>query len=102
MRRSLIVGLSAAVVATPLIMVASQTGSSVAASAPKQGYPSNPTIKIAGPQHWCGTNGILCAEPSMNWNEFAGFHSAIKAGAHFRPYIGHDEPATLFYSKRPG
>jgi hypothetical protein len=27
---------------------------------------------------------------------------AIKNGAHIGPYIGHDEPATLFYSNQPG
>src|SRR5262252_9556140 len=102
MRRSLVVGISAAAIAIPLVLVASQAGSSVAASAPKHSYPSNPTIKIAGPQHWCGTNGYMCAEPSQTWGEFAGFKNAIKAGANFSAYIGHDEPATLFYSNQAG
>jgi hypothetical protein len=32
----------------------------------------------------------------------AGFDQAMKAGAHISGYIGHDEPATLFYSHQPG
>ncbi len=102
MRRALLVGITAAVVAVPMVVVASQAGSSVAASAPKHSYPSNPTIKIAGPQHWCGTNGYMCAEPAQTWSEYAGFKSAIKAGANFNGYIGHDEPAELYYSNQPG
>jgi hypothetical protein len=62
----------------------------------------NATTRLAGPQHWCGTNGITCAEPSANWEEFAGYHEALARGAHVAPYIGHDEPATLFYSHKPG
>ena len=109
MRLSLRAALSAFVVVAPLALVASQAGSSVAAApaakavaAGKEKVPSNPTTRIAGLQHWCGSNGILCAEPSMNWDEFAGFKHAIKKGAHILPYIGHDEPATLFYSHQPG
>ena len=102
MRRALRAALSAAVIATPLVLVASQAGSSVAAPTHKQPPPSNPTTKIAGLQHWCGSNGITCAEPSRNWDEFAGYNKAIRNGAHILPYIGHDEPATLFYSNQPG
>jgi hypothetical protein len=102
MRPPLKAALSAAVVAAPLILVASQAGSSVAAPTHKQPPPSNATTKIAGLQHWCGSNGITCAEPSRNWDEFAGYNKAVRAGAHILPYIGHDEPATLFYSNRPG
>jgi hypothetical protein len=36
------------------------------------------------------------------WSELAGFDQAMKAGAHISGYIGHDEPATLFYSHQPG
>jgi hypothetical protein len=102
MRLSLRAALSAAVVAAPLILVASQAGSSVAAPTHKTPPPSNPTTKIAGLQHWCGSNGITCAEPSRSWDEFAGYNKAVRAGAHILPYIGHDEPATLFYSNQPG
>jgi len=102
MRFSLKAALSAAVVAVPLILVASQAGSSVAAPAHKQPPPSNPTTRIAGLQHWCGSGGITCADPSRNWDEFAGYKQAIKNGAHILPYIGHDEPAELFYSNQPG
>ncbi|HEY2576122.1 MAG TPA: hypothetical protein VGI74_07415 [Streptosporangiaceae bacterium] len=64
--------------------------------------PNNPTVRIAGKQHWCGTNGWECAEPALNWNEFAGYNKAIEAGARFSGYIGHDEPADLFYSNKAG
>jgi hypothetical protein len=57
---------------------------------------------VAGLQHWCGTNGWECAEPSLDWDEFAGFKQAIKDGARFSGYTGHDEPAALFYSNQPG
>jgi hypothetical protein len=102
MRRALLAGISAAAIAIPMVVVASQASSSVAASAKKDPYPSNPTIKIAGPQHWCGTNGYICTEPATTWSEFAGFKNAIKKGAHFSGYIGHDEPATLWYSNQAG
>jgi hypothetical protein len=72
------------------------------ASEQYQPPPNNATIKIAGVQHFCGTNGILCTEPALNWNEFGGWNKAIANGAHMFPYIGHDEPATLFYSNQPG
>jgi hypothetical protein len=72
------------------------------ASAAGSGTPYNPTTDVAGLQHWCGTNGITCAEPATTWGEVSGYQAAVKAGAHFYSYIGHDEPATLFYSNQPG
>ncbi len=72
------------------------------AAAPHAVTPDNATIRAAGPQHWCGTNGINCTEPAIDWDEYAGFDKAIAAGAHINGYIGHDEPATLFYSNKPG
>ena len=107
MRRSLKAALSAVIVVTPLALVASQASSSVSAApaakaAHKPSVPSNPTTRIAGLQHWCGTNGITCAEPATLWEELAGYKAAIKKGAHIFGYIGHDEPATLFYSNQPG
>src|SRR5437899_8446882 len=100
-RRALGISLAAAMIAAPLVLGATLSGTLVSASAAKK-PPSNPTTKIAGPQHWCGTNGVTCAEPATTWDEFAGYKQAIKNGAHISPYIGHDEPATLFYSNRPG
>src|SRR5689334_8019319 len=102
MRLSLKAALSAVVVAVPLALVATQFGASSAAPAAHTYVPHNATTKIAGLQHWCGTNGITCAEPATNWNELAGYKAAKKAGAHIFGYIGHDEPATLFYSNVPG
>ena len=81
MRRAFLAGIAAVVVAAPLAIVASQAGPSVAApvAAKKPPYPpSNPTIKIAGPQHWCGSNGFICTEPALTWSEFPGFKAAIK------------------------
>jgi hypothetical protein len=103
MRRAFLAGIAAVVVAAPLAVVASLAGPSAAAPQSKHPYPpSNPTIKIAGPQHWCGTNGINCTEPALTWSEFAGFKSAIAHGARFSGYIGHDEPSVEFYSNQPG
>src|SRR5262249_39545286 len=92
MRLSLKAALSAVIVVAPLALVASQAESSVSA-APADHYrnvPHNATTKIAGLQHWCGTNGITCAEPARTWEELAGYKAAIKKGAHIFPYIGHD------------
>jgi hypothetical protein len=103
MRRSLKAALSAVVVAAPMVLVATQFGASAAAPADHyRNVPHNATTKIAGLQHWCGTNGITCTEPATNWEELAGYKAAIKKGAHIFGYIGHDEPATLFYSNVPG
>ena len=101
-RRVVMVGIAAAVAAAPLIVMAAQTGSSTAAVSSKPYPPSNATIKIAGLQHFCGTNGITCTEPATTWDEIKGFNAARKAGAKIWGYIGHDEPATLFYSNTPG
>ncbi len=102
MRRSLKAALSAVVVAAPMALVATQFGASAAAPTAHHYPPHNATTKIAGLQHWCGSNGITCAEPATTWSELRGFKAAIKAGAHIEGYIGHDEPATLFYSNVPG
>jgi hypothetical protein len=102
MRRALRVSFAAALAAVPLALVASHAGSSVATTAQVPGTPYNPTIKIAGLQHWCGTNGITCAEPALEWGELRGYQAAVKAGARIFPYIGHDEPSVAFYSNRPG
>ena len=40
-----------------------------------------PTVRIAGPQHWCGTNGITCSDPATNWDEIAGYQHAVAQGA---------------------
>jgi hypothetical protein len=61
-----------------------------------------PTVRIAGPQHWCGTNGVTCSDPATNWDEIAGYQHAVSQGAPILPYIGHDEPSVQFFSHRPG
>ena len=104
MRRTLIIGVSAAFAAASLTAaaVATSHGASPASAEVKSKLPSNATTKIAGLWHFCGSNGITCTEPATTWDELAGYDKAVKAGAHILPYIGHDEPATLFYSNRPG
>ena len=102
MRRLLEIGLAVAVIAAPLALVSGQAESSVSASAAGPGTPYNPTTETAGLQHFCGSNGITCAEPATTWGEVPGYHAAVNAGAHIYSYIGHDEPATLFYSNQPG
>jgi hypothetical protein len=61
-----------------------------------------PTVKVAGLQHWCGTNGVECSDPSVNWDEIGGYDHAVKAGAPILPYIGHDEPSVQFFSNVAG
>jgi hypothetical protein len=102
MKRALAISLPAALVAASL---AAAIASSHGASAASQGYsrlPNNATTRLAGLQHFCGSDGILCTEPATEWNELAGYNKAIQAGARILPYIGHDEPATLWYSNKPG
>ena len=101
MRRSLKAALSAVVVAAPMALVATQFGASAAAPGYHYKLPHNATTHIAGLQHFCGSNGITCAEPATTWGELAGYKAAVKKGARVLPYIGHDEPATLFYSHTP-
>ena len=98
MRRALGIGIAATMVAASLALVTASVSASAAKPVPK----ANATVKTGGPQHWCGTNGIECTEPALDWDEFAGFKQAEKNGAHLNGYIGHDEPATLFYSNQPG
>jgi hypothetical protein len=109
MRRVLAVSLSAVVVAATLTGAAvasshgtASHGTSPPAAAVKSKLPSNATTKIAGLQHFCGSNGFICTEPATTWDELAGYNKAVRAGARVLPYIGHDEPATLFYSDHPG
>ena len=99
---SLRVGVLIGVLAVPLAAFSIRAEISTSASASPASAPYNATTEIAGLQHWCGSNGITCAEPATTWAEFAGYQAAIHAGARFYGYIGHDEPAMLFYSKQPG
>jgi hypothetical protein len=105
MKRVLAIGVPI-IVAAASLTAALATGhgaSPAAASALKYpAPPNNPTVRLAGRMHWCGTNGIECAEPALDWDEYAGYRQAIKDGARFAGYIGHDEPAALFYSHQPG
>ena len=100
MRRALGIAITATIIATPFALVSSSATTS--ASVPQVVAPANATVASAGPQHWCGSNGIECTEPATDWDEYAGYAKAIHDGAHINGYIGHDEPATLFYSNTPG
>src|SRR5580692_3914616 len=105
MRRALGFAFAAAMLAAPLALgsgLVSVSASPVRPAVVKASGPSNATIKVAGRQHWCGTNGVECAEPALNWDEFRGWYQAKADGAKFWGYTGHDEPATLFYSNRAG
>jgi hypothetical protein len=85
--------------ATAMIgLVASQAGTAAgtAASAP------SPTVRVAGFQHWCNTNGITCSDPNLNWDEYPQYQKLVKSGVTLWPYIGHDEPSVQFFSNRPG
>jgi hypothetical protein len=102
MRKLLAICSAAGLAGASLAIVASSVTSAAAPATLRPKPPWNATVRIAGPQHWCGTNGIMCTEPAMNWDEFAGYKQARADGAKIWGYIGHDEPATLFYSNRPG
>jgi len=107
MRRALGFSLAAAMIAAPLALGSGIAATVVSASTTKPAVakasgPTNATIKIAGRQHWCGTNGVECAEPALNWDEYRGWYQAKADGAKFWGYTGHDEPAALFYSNKAG
>jgi hypothetical protein len=107
MRRALGFSLAAAMLAAPLALGSGIAATVVSASttkpaAAKASGPENATIKIAGRQHDCATNGIECAEPALNWDEYRGWYQAKADGAKFWGYTGHDEPAALFYSNKGG
>ena len=61
-----------------------------------------PTVRLAGMQHFCGTNGVNCSDTALNWEEYKGFDVAEKNGAPLWEYIGHDEPMLQFFSDKPG
>jgi hypothetical protein len=102
MRRVLGIAVSAALIITPVGLVASNATGVTRTPVLPTATPANSTVSAAGPQHWCGTNGITCAEPGKDWDEYAGYAKAVQNGAHINGYIGHDEPAALFYSNQPG
>lgn len=94
------------VLAVAVVAVASLAATSTASSGQTQGTMAAvhkvPTVQLAGPQHWCGTNGVTCTDPAMNWDEISGFNHAVQQGAPLLPYIGHDEPMVQFFSNRAG
>jgi hypothetical protein len=93
------------VAAAALVGASFATGASAQAPpAPKPTHvaPASPTERIAGPQHWCSTNGVNCADPMLNWEEYHQYNQLVRKGVRLLPYIGHDEPELQFYSNRPG
>src|SRR3954451_13486758 len=100
MRRALTSGLTAALLIGPLcVTVAAATGPGMP---PWAAGPPSPTERIAGPQHWCNTNGALCSDPNDNWEDLPGYDQLVKSGVRLAPYIGHDEPMLQFFSSRHG
>ncbi len=51
--------------------------------------------------HWCNMNGLTCAEPFQNWQDFSWFDD-VEQRVNIAEYIGHDEPSLLFYSDSDG
>ena len=93
----------AAAVAAAGVLAASASAASGGGARTRQAGPAGvPAINIAGPQHFCGTNGVTCSDPALTWDEYAGFNKAVSQGAPLLPYIGHDEPEVQFFSNRPG
>ncbi len=93
------------VAAAALVGASFATGASAQAppaSKPTHVAPASATERIAGPQHWCSTNGVNCADPNLNWDEYPGYNKLVRKGVRLLPYIGHDEPEVQFYSNRPG
>ena len=87
------VGLAAAAALSAALAGAAQAAVRVTAAKAK------PTAPAA---HWCGLNGVTCAEPFQNWEDFHAFDTLRAHGVHMNEYIGHDEPSLLFYSGRRG
>src|SRR5947209_10927846 len=93
----------AAAVAAAGVFAASASAVSGGGARTRQAGPAGvPAIRIAGLQHFCGTNGVNCSDPALTWDEYAGFQHAVSQGAPLLPYIGHDEPEVQFFSNRPG
>ena len=94
------------VLAVGIVVLASLAATSAASSGQTQGTIAAirkvPTVQLAGPQHFCGTNGVTCTDPSVNWDEITGLKQAMQQGAPLLPYIGHDEPMVQFFSNRAG
>jgi hypothetical protein len=96
----LVLGTAAAAPAPGATSSGSPGGAPAAVARPVA--PAGPTERLAGPQHWCGSNGYTCADPVSNWDELRGFAPAKARGARLSRYIGHDEPMTQFFSNRRG
>lgn len=75
---------------------------SVAADAASHNAAAPQAHARLSPAHWCNTNGVTCAEPYQNWEDFSAYNSLRKQGVKLGEYIGHDEPLMEFYSHRPG
>jgi hypothetical protein len=104
MRRALVVAAAIAVVGVLVTTALGAPGRSrhQAAASRVAGGPVSPTERIAGPQHFCATNGVNCSEPALDWDEYSSYDKAVQRGARLQPYIGHDEPSIQFFSSRHG
>jgi hypothetical protein len=99
MRRVLGFAVAIAVVGALMATAYASTGGARSSQA---AVTKSPTEKIAGPQHWCATNGVNCSDPALDWDEYSSYANVTKHGANLLPYIGHDEPEVQFFSHRPG
>jgi hypothetical protein len=100
MRRIVVLAAASALAIPSLIGGSMASGTSSLGRA--AGTKPSPTQVLAGPQHWCGSNGVTCADPAWNWEELPGYDKAVAKGANVQPYIGHDEPMVQFFSNRSG
>jgi hypothetical protein len=96
--KQVLAAVCAAIIVVLSLVAVTHLGTAAATAAP----PPSPTEKIAGAQHWCNTNGVTCADPNLNWDEYPGYKKLVKEGVQLTPYIGHDEPEAQFFSNRPG
>jgi hypothetical protein len=104
MRRTLVLAVTCAAVAAVVAtaFASSSPNARPSRSAVAAAMTTSPTERIAGPQHFCGTNGVTCSDPATNWDEIKGYDKAVAHGAPLQPYIGHDEPMIQWFSNRHG
>jgi hypothetical protein len=96
MRRAL------ALLAASVTLVALVAYSASGATRPSNGAAAAKAKPTAPLTHWCNTNGVTCAEPFQNWEDFPFFDRLEQQGVKIDEYIGHDEPSVLFYSSVAG
>src|SRR5689334_16679667 len=79
-RRILTVAVTVAALGALAVGASAASSGATGANTIAEGALKVPTVKLAGLQHWCGTNGVECSDPSVNWDEIGGYAHAVKAG----------------------